>query len=136
MTSPIRFVSIGVDDVARTVQFCNKGLGLEFEAPTDSASQFGLVSFIYLSANVRLAIWPRHALELEAHERTGLDSITIPVRLATREAVVEFLLRAQRAGAEILTPLSPQPFAGFVARFRDPDSYVWEAVCDAAYAAN
>jgi uncharacterized protein len=136
MSDSIQYVSIGVDDMARTVDFCTGGLGLDLEAQTDTTSQFGLVTFIRLSEDAKLAIWPRHVLELETHERQGLDTITIPVRRATHEAVVELLSRAQQAGAEILAPLSTLPLAGFVAHFRDPDGHIWEVVCDAAYAAN
>src|SRR5690606_9871597 len=61
----INFITLGVDDLDRSLRFYRDGLGFETEGIVGTEFDHGAVVFIDLQPGLRLALWPRASI---AHE--------------------------------------------------------------------
>ena len=68
MKPRITVITVGVDDLERSLRFYRDGLGLSTEGIIGKEFEYGAVVFIQLQSGVRLALWPRKSI---AHD-TGL----------------------------------------------------------------
>ena len=68
MKPRLTLVTIGVDDLERSLRFYRDGLGLKTEGIVGTNFEHGAVAFFELQAGLKLAIWPRKSI---AHD-TGL----------------------------------------------------------------
>src|SRR4051794_28499867 len=68
MRPRITLITIGVDDLERSLRFYRDGLGLPTEGIVGIEFEHGAVAFFDLQAGLKLALWPRASI---AHD-TGL----------------------------------------------------------------
>lgn len=122
MKPRISMVTLGVADLARSVGFYEKGLGLprmEFE---------GDVAFFPLNGTW-LALYGREALADDAQvpaEGSGFSGVTLAHNVASREEVDQVLQQAVAAGARLLKPGQDVFWGGYSGYFADPDGHLWE----------
>jgi catechol 2,3-dioxygenase-like lactoylglutathione lyase family enzyme len=131
----ISVITIGVDDLEKSLVFYRDGLGLPTEGIVGREFEHGAVAFFDLSGGLRLAIWAQDDI---AHD-TGLPktptsptSFTIGHNVARREEVDEIMAEAARAGAEIIKAAQDTFYGGYAGYFRDPNGHVWEVVWNPA----
>lgn len=131
MQPSITVITIGVDDLERSLRFYREGLGLATEGVIGQEFMDGAVVFIDLQAGLRLALWPRASI---AHD-TGLPlnppsatEFTIGHNVASKAAVDALLQQAENAGAVIVKPAQDTFWGGYAGYFQDPDGHLWEAV--------
>ena len=62
MKPRITLITLGVDDLDRSVAFYRDGLGLPTEGIVGAEHEHGAVAFFDLHAGLRLALWPRTEL--------------------------------------------------------------------------
>ena len=67
MKARISVLTIGVDDLERSLKFYRDGLGLSTEGIIGTEFEHGAVAFFDLQAGVKLAIWNRKDLSVEAN---------------------------------------------------------------------
>jgi uncharacterized protein len=127
----ITVLTIGVDDLERSVRFYRDGLGLPTQGITGEQYEHGAVSFFDLQAGLKLALWPRASL---AHD-TGLTQSTpsptgfsIGHNVSSESEVDAVMLRAEQAGARIVKPARKTFWGGYAGYFQDPDQHLWEIV--------
>ena len=126
MTVPARIgiVTIGVEDVARSVPFY-EALGWE-----RCASSMDEIAW-FRTADGYLGIfgWKDLADDAQLVEPTrgSFGGITLAINVETREMVDGALDEAIAAGASLLKPGTELPF-GYGGYFADPDGHAWEAV--------
>jgi catechol 2,3-dioxygenase-like lactoylglutathione lyase family enzyme len=65
----ISVLTLGVDDLKRSLKVYRDGLGLESEGLVGEEIEYGAVVFIDLQYDIKLALWPRKSI---AHD-TGLS---------------------------------------------------------------
>lgn len=70
MRPKVTVITIGVEDLDRSLRFYRDGLGLPAEGIIGKEFEYGTVVFIELQAGLRLALWPRKSI---AHD-TGLEA--------------------------------------------------------------
>lgn len=138
MQPRITVITIGVDDLERSLRFYRDGLGFKTEGIVGKEFEHGAVVFIDLQPGLRLALWPRSSI---AHD-TGLalaapcaTEMTLGHNVASRAEVDEIMRSAERAGAAILRPADDTFWGGYAGYFQDPDGHVWEAVWNPAWGA-
>jgi len=131
MQPRIHVITIGVDDLDRSLRFYRDGLGFKTEGIVGAEFEYGAVVFIDLQPGLRLALWPRSSI---AHD-TGLplsSSCTIEMTLghnvSSRAEVDEIMRLAREAGGVVLKPAQETFWGGYAGYFQDPDGHVWEAV--------
>lgn len=132
MKPRITVITVGVDDLERSLRFYRDGLGLPTEGIVGKEFEHGAVVFIQLEAGVRLALWPRKSI---AHD-TGLAAagapspteFTLGHNVASRAEVDAVMAQATRAGAHIVKPAHDTFWGGYAGYFQDPDGHLWEVV--------
>lgn len=67
MKPRISVITIGVDDLERSLRFYRDGLSLKTEGIIGTEFEYGAVAFFDLEAGLKLALYPRSSL---AHDST------------------------------------------------------------------
>jgi uncharacterized protein len=129
MKPRITLVTLGVDDLERSLRFYRDGLGLATEGIVGKEFEHGAVVFFDLEAGLKLALWPRASI---AHD-TGLarsapsaTDLTIAHNVASKADVDAVMAQAKRAGATIVKSAQDTFYGGYAGYFQDPDGHVWE----------
>lgn len=136
MQPRIHVITIGVDDLDRSLRFYRDGLGFKTEGIVGAEFEYGAVVFIDLQPGLRLALWPRSSI---AHD-TGLPlssscaiEMTLGHNVSSRAEVDEIMRLAREAGGVVLKPAQETFWGGYAGYFQDPDGHVWEAVWNPAW---
>ena len=123
MEPRISIVTLGVADLARSVEFYRDGLGLVlYDENTESIAFFQ-------NRGTWLALYPREALAADVGIPThgsGFSGVTLAHNLRTKEEVDELLDVAVAAGATLVKPAQDTFWGGYSGYFSDPDGYLWE----------
>ena len=129
MQPRITVLTIGVDDLERSVRFYRDGLGFPTMGITGGQYEHGAVAFFDLEAGLKLAVWLRASL---AHD-TGLakshsspTEFSIGHNVSSEGEVDEVMRRAEQAGARIVKPARGTFWGGYAGYFQDPDQHLWE----------
>ena len=131
MQARITVITLGVDDLERSLRFYRDGLGFATEGIVGREFEFGAVAFFELHAGLKLAIWPRKSL---AHD-SGLPltapsatELSIGHNVGSRPEVDAVMAQASNAGAVIVKPAHETFWGGYAGYFQDPDQHLWEVV--------
>jgi catechol 2,3-dioxygenase-like lactoylglutathione lyase family enzyme len=129
MKPRITLLTIGVDDLERSLAFYRDGLRLPTTGIVGREFEHGAVAFFDLQAGLKLAIWPRDDL---AHD-TGLGrsppsstEFSIGHNVRSEEEVDAVMRDAERAGATIVKRAQKTFWGGYAGYFADPDGHLWE----------
>ena len=129
MKPRISMITLGVDDLERSLLFYRDGLGLPTEGIIGTEFEQGAVVFFDLQAGVKLALWSRRSIANDTGlaqtppcptERMLAHNVSAPAEVDT---VME---EAKRAGAVIVKPAQDTFWGGYAGYFQDPDGHVWE----------
>jgi catechol 2,3-dioxygenase-like lactoylglutathione lyase family enzyme len=129
MRSRITVITVGVDDLERSLAFYRDGMGLPTRGIIGTEFEHGAVAFFDLQAGVKLATWPRKSI---SHD-TGLpesppspNDITLGHNVSSREEVDTVMEQARNAGAKIVKQAHGTFYGGYAGYFQDPDGHIWE----------
>jgi len=125
----ITLVTLGVDDLEKSLRFYRDGLGLATEGIVGEQFEYGAVVFIQLQAGLRLALWPRKSIAHDTGLPVGARSateLTLAHNVRTKGEVDAVMAQAQAAGATIVKPAHQTFWGGYTGYFQDPDGHVWE----------
>ncbi len=135
MNPHITVLTLGVDDLERSVAFYREGLGFSTEGIIGSEFENGAVAFFNLQAGMKLALWPRSSIATD----TGLTKnppssteFTIGHNVGSQVEVDEVMVQATKAGAAIVKPAQATFYGGYAGYFKDPDGHIWEVVFNPA----
>jgi uncharacterized protein len=131
MQPRITVLTLGVDDLERSVAFYRDGLGLKTDGIIGTEFEHGAVAFFDLQAGLKLALWPRASLAHDSGLPRGMPSATelsLGHNVASREEVDAVMEQARRAGARIVKPAQETFWGGYGGYFHDPDQHLWEVV--------
>lgn len=125
----VTLVTLGVEDLKKSLRFYRDGLGFATEGIVGEQFEYGAVAFFQLQPGLRLALWPRKSI---AHD-TGLPvsprsptEFTLAHNVRTKDEVDSVMAQVQAAGATILKPAHETFWGGYTGYFQDPDGHVWE----------
>ncbi len=131
MRPRITVITIGVDDLERSLRFYRDGLGLPTQGIIGTEFEHGAVAFFDLQASVKLAIWPRTSI---SHD-TGIPvsppnptEFTLGHNVSSTEEVDAVMEQARNAGAKIVKQAHDTFWGGYAGYFQDPDGHLWEIV--------
>ncbi len=125
----ITLVTLGVDDLDKSLRFYRDGLGLATEGIVGEKFEYGAVVFIQLQGGLRLALWPRKSIAHDTGLPVGARSateLTLAHNVRTKDDVDAVMAQAQAAGATIVKPAHQTFWGGYTGYFQDPDGHVWE----------
>lgn len=125
----ITLVTLGVDDLEKSLRFYRDGLDLATEGIVGQQFEYGAVVFIQLQAGLRLALWPRKSIAHDTGLPVGARSateFTLAHNVRTKDEVDAVMAQAKAAGATITKAADETFWGGYTGYFQDPDGHVWE----------
>jgi uncharacterized protein len=129
MKPRIKVLTLGVDDLERSLAFYRDGMGLETKGITGQQFEDGAVVFFYMNDDLILALWPSASLSKDARiapTRTRLGAVSIGHIVKSKEEVDAVVRQAEQAGAVVTDPPHDRFWGGYSGYFRDPDDHLWE----------
>ena len=129
MEPRITILTLGVDDLERSLAFYREGLGLPSQGIVGQDFEYGAVAFFELRGGVRLALFPRSSIARDADVPLGPPSateLTIAHNVRSTDEVDALMARAERVGARIVKPAGQTFWGGYAGYFADPDGHMWE----------
>jgi catechol 2,3-dioxygenase-like lactoylglutathione lyase family enzyme len=129
MKPRISIITLGVDDLERSLAFYRDGLGLPTKGIVGTQFEHGAVVFFDLQPGLKLAVWPRASLAHDAgiarSERSPTE-LSIGHNVRSPEEVDAVMAQAEKAGAKIIKPAHRTFWGGYAGYFEDPDGHLWE----------
>ncbi len=129
MKPRITLITLGVDDLEKSLSFYRDGLGLPTQGIVGTEFEHGAVAFFDLQHGVKLALWPRRSIAHDANiplQPRSATELTIGHNVASKDEVDAVMAQAKRAGAKIIKPSGVTFWGGYAGYFQDPDDHVWE----------
>ncbi len=105
MKPRLNVITIGVENLERSLQFYRDGLGLETEGIIGQEFEYGAVAFFDLQAGLKLAIWPRKSLSRDSGiplSSLNPTEFTLGHNVSSRAEVDVVMEQAKNAGAVIV----------------------------------
>lgn len=131
MKPRIAVLTLGVDDLQKSLEFYRDGLGLPTEGIIGQEFEHGQVVFIQLQAGLKLGLFSRGDLAHDAGIPKSARSPTefsIGHNVRTAKDVDQVMQQAKKAGAKIIKPAQDTFWGGYAGYFQDPDDHLWEVI--------
>lgn len=129
MKPRISLITLGVDDLQRSLAFYRDGLRLPTDGVVGQEFEYGAVAFFQMQPGLILALWPRTSIAQD----TGLSpqppsatDFTLAHNVGSKEEVDAVMTQAARAGATVVKPAANTFYGGYAGYFQDPDGHLWE----------
>lgn len=129
MKPRITVLTIGVDDLERSLAFYRDGLGFPTSGIVGGEFEYGAVAFFELQHGIQLALWPRTSIARDSGlplSEPSATELTLGHNVNSREEVDSLMARAARAGATIAKAAGETFWGGYAGYFQDPDGHLWE----------
>lgn len=122
MKARISMITLGVDDLEKSIKFYREGLGFpKLDSPPE-------VAFFTLNGTW-LGLYSREALAEDATvsgEGHGFNNFALAHNVASEAEVDEVIAQALAAGATLAKPAQKVFWGGYSGYFKDPDGHLWE----------
>jgi uncharacterized protein len=131
MKARLSVLTIGVEDLERSLRFYRDGLGLSTPGIVGTEFEHGAVAFFDLQDGLRLAAWRREDLAHDSGLAKSAPSATefsLGHNVASEREVDEVMEQARKAGARIVKKAQKAFWGGYSGYFQDPDGHLWEVV--------
>lgn len=133
----ISFITLGVDDLDRSVGFYRDGLGWRTEGVVarelhdEVTGADGTIATFNLEGGLMLGLYERANLGKDANVTPGAPTSTefsLGIPAGSRADVDALLEQAEAAGATLPAPAHTRPWGIYSGYFADPDGHLWEIV--------
>jgi catechol 2,3-dioxygenase-like lactoylglutathione lyase family enzyme len=131
MQPRITVITLGVDDLERSLSFYRDGMGLATEGIIGTEFEHGAVAFFDLQPGLKLAIWRRDDIAYDStvpKRPPSPTEFTLGHNVNSKELVDAVMEQATRAGARVVKPAQATFWGGYAAYFLDPDEHLWEVL--------
>lgn len=135
MKNRVTLITLGVDDLPRSLAFYRDGLGWSTKGIVGTEFEHGAVAFFDLQPGLQLALWPRADLAHDAGLVRGPSSATelsLGHNVKSPAEVDAVMEQAGRAGARIVKAAQRTFWGGYAGYFQDPDGHLWEVAWNPA----
>ena len=129
MKPRVTLITLGVDDLEKSMRFYRDGLGLETDGIVGQEFEHGAVAFFDLEKGLKLALWPRKSLAHDSGLKVTPPSatdFTLAHNVTSRSDVDAVMKQAENAGAVIVKRPQDTFYGGYAGYFKDPDGHLWE----------
>ncbi len=136
MNPRITLITIGVDDLEKSLEFYRDGLGLKTDGIIGEEFEFGAVVFFDLQNGIKLALWPRKSISHDSGlplQKPSATEFTLGHNVNSGKEVDETMAQAKKAGARIIKPAQKTFWGGYAGYFQDPDGHLWEVAWNPAW---
>lgn len=139
MKPRISILTIGVDDLEKSLAFYRDGLGLKTDGIVGEEFEYGAVVFFDLENGMKLGLFPRKSLAKDsglAETPPSPTEFSIGHNVSSKEEVDAVMEQADTAGAKIVKKAHDTFWGGYAGYFQDPDEHLWEIVWNPAWNEN
>lgn len=122
MQPRVSFITLGVQDLARSTIYYRDILGLTPQKLLESISFFEL-------GTTWLALYPRDLLAADAGvpaEGAGFRGVALAHNVRSPEEVDQLLAEASQGGGRLVKAGHKADWGGYSGYFADPDGHLWE----------
>jgi len=129
MKPRITLLTLGVDDLEKSLEFYRDGIGLPTQGIVGREFEYGAVAFFDLQSGLKLAIWPRDSIAHDTNISKTAHSpteFTIGHNVSSKEEVDTVMEQARKAGAKIVKAAVDTFWGGYAGYFQDLDGHLWE----------
>ena len=139
MKPRITVLTLGVDNLEKSLEFYRDGMGFPTEGIVGKEFEHGAVAFFDLQSGLKLALWNREdiAHDTKIHKtKSSPTEFTIGHNVESKEEVDKVMEQAKKAGATITVPPHDTFWGGYSGYFQDPDGHLWEIVWNSQWEVN
>ena len=129
MKPRITLITLGVDDLDKSLAFYRDGLGWPSQGIIGTEFEYGAVAFFELHSGLKLALWPRRSISRDTGIPAGAPNpteLTLGYNVNSKEEVDHVMTVARSAGATITKEAQTTFWGGYAGYFQDPDGHLWE----------
>ena len=129
MKPRVTLITLGVDDLERSLRFYRDGLGFPTKGIVGTEHENGAVVFIELQKGLGLALWPRKSIAADtglAPSPSSPTDMTLAHNTHSEAEVNQVMATAEKAGAKIVKQPVKTFYGGYAGYFQDPDGHLWE----------
>jgi uncharacterized protein len=129
MKPRITLITLGVDDLERSMRFYRDGMGWSTQGIIGTEFEHGAVAFFDLQSGLKLALWAQkniaHDTALPETPRSP-TSFTVAQNVRSKEEVDQVMAQARAASATIVKEAQDTFYGGYAGYFQDLDGHLWE----------
>jgi len=136
MKPRIKVITLGVNDLERSLAFYRDGLGLPTDGIIGTEFEHGAVVFFNMNDDLILALYPRTALAKDANVPASPPSpseLSIGHIVGSKNEVDAIIHQAEKAGAHVTDPARDRFWGGYSGYFQDLDGHLWEIAWNPAW---
>ena len=129
MKPRITLVTIGVDDLERSLRFYRDGLGFPTKGIVGQEFDFGACVFFDLDNDLKLALYPRRSLAHDSNivmDKPSATEFALAHNVNSKNEVDVVLEQAKLAGGKIVKEAKVADWGVYSGYFQDPDGHLWE----------
>lgn len=129
MKQRINILTLGVNDLRRSMEFYQAGLGWKTEGIVGTEFENGAVVFFNLDNGMILSLYERKNLAWDsglAMQPESATEFSIGYLVATEKEVELVMQQAEKAGAVIIKAPQKTFWGGYAGYFKDVDGHLWE----------
>ena len=136
MKPRINVITLGVNELEKSLRFYRDGLGLPTQGITGTEFEDGAVVFFKMNDDLTLALYPKAALAKDARiplSPASPSEFSIGHNVKSQHDVDAVMQQAQNAGARITDPARDRFWGGYAGYFQDLDGHLWEIASNPAW---
>ena len=136
MKPRITVITLGVDDLEKSLAFYRDGLGLPTQGIVGKEFEHGAVAFFDLQEGLKLALWPRGSIAHDSQiplQSPSATEFTIGHNVGSKSEVDAVMKQAKKADAKIIKPAEDTFWGGYAGYFQDLDGHLWEVAWNPAW---
>jgi catechol 2,3-dioxygenase-like lactoylglutathione lyase family enzyme len=129
MKPRIGVLTLGVDDLDKSLAFYRDGMGLPTKGIIGQEFDHGAVAFFKMNDGLILAIFPTASLSKDAKitaTQARLGAVSIGHLVSSRDEVDAVMNQAEQAGGVVTDPAQDRFWGGYSGYFHDLDGHLWE----------
>ena len=129
MKPRISLITLGVDNLERSLRFYGEGLGFNTEGIIGQEFEHGSVAFFDLQSGLKLALFARQDIAHDSGlplQPASATEFTLGHNVSSEAEVDAAMEQAKQAGGRIVKPAAKTFWGGYAGYFQDPDGHLWE----------
>lgn len=130
MKPTIKVLTLGVNDLEKSLAFYREGLGFASKGIVGTELEHGAVALFEMNGgDLILSLFQRENLAKDASIPVAAPSATefsIGHFVGSKASVDAVMARASNAGARVTDPARDRFWGGYSGYFQDPDGHLWE----------
>jgi hypothetical protein len=136
MKPRITMLTLGVDNLERSVAFYRHTLGFPTDGIVGKEFEHGAVAFFDLHGGLKLAVFSRTDLAWDAgiaRSNPSPTEFSIGHNVGSQDEVDQIMADVEAGGGRIVKSARKTFWGGYAGYFQDPDGHMWEVAWNPAF---